>query len=96
MSGSVNPNRLFRRAPKDFSERCVYTGMTKFSGITPEMYICKECGYAEEYFARQQILGQDGVSVSFCRVGTAHRWCTFAGRQIEKRRKSVYSRKALR
>jgi len=35
--------------------RAVHTGLTVFSAKKPEMFICKSCGYIEEYFTPEQL-----------------------------------------
>jgi predicted nucleic-acid-binding Zn-ribbon protein len=35
--------------------RALYSGITVFSAVYPEVYICSACGYSEEYFSSADI-----------------------------------------
>ncbi len=45
---------IARRRARGMSKRAVETGVTAFSAKTPEMYVCKSCGFLEEYFTSDQ------------------------------------------
>jgi len=47
--------RILVLPAKRMESRGVRTGVTAFSLLRPQMYVCKECGFVEEYFTKAQI-----------------------------------------
>lgn len=50
--GSID---IFIRHSESGEQRGLKLGWTTLSQETPETYICKNCGYLEEYFTEEQI-----------------------------------------